>query len=248
MPRGVPDALKQALAAADGYYSASTLELHLIDGTTLYLASDAVVIDGQSYAPHLRRTDTVKQSITASPDGVALSIQNVDRVIGATVTGARNLILGGRARFGRLYVVADAQYHIILFDGVVTDARAGELEMELRISSPLAAIGTPAGWRAIARNCQWRYRGVECGYAGSLPTCNKVYDHPQGCTGHDNTHRFGGFVFLQAPATNVSWVAPDDGSVGRAFDGSFGGGRLDPFDGHYRMPEILIVLIGPVWD
>ena len=41
--------------------------------------------------------------------------------------------------------------------------------------------------------CPWRYRGVECGYAGPLPTCDYTLQGTNGCAAHNNTERFGGF-------------------------------------------------------
>ncbi len=41
--------------------------------------------------------------------------------------------------------------------------------------------------------CSWTYRGNECGYAGSLATCDYTLQGPNGCAAHGNTEKFGGF-------------------------------------------------------
>ena len=43
--------------------------------------------------------------------------------------------------------------------------------------------------------CMWvtNYKGKQCGYTGTLPTCDGTYGGADGCTLHDNTVRFGAF-------------------------------------------------------
>lgn len=44
--------------------------------------------------------------------------------------------------------------------------------------------------------CGWRYKDDQCGYAGSLPTCDYSLQGDNGCAKHGNTIRFGGFPGL----------------------------------------------------
>lgn len=41
--------------------------------------------------------------------------------------------------------------------------------------------------------CQWRYKSEECGYTGSMPTCDQSLRGTNGCAAHNNVIRFGGF-------------------------------------------------------
>lgn len=41
--------------------------------------------------------------------------------------------------------------------------------------------------------CPWRYKGTECGYTGSMPSCDFTLTGANGCGAHDNELRFGGF-------------------------------------------------------
>lgn len=41
--------------------------------------------------------------------------------------------------------------------------------------------------------CRWVYKGPECGYTGSLGSCDYSLQGPNGCAAHNNTERFGGF-------------------------------------------------------
>jgi phage-related protein len=44
--------------------------------------------------------------------------------------------------------------------------------------------------------CQWRYKSAECGYTGSVPTCDLSLQGPNGCATHDNVVRFGAYPGL----------------------------------------------------
>lgn len=41
--------------------------------------------------------------------------------------------------------------------------------------------------------CTWLYKSKECGYTGSLETCDYTLSGPNGCRVHENTKRYGGF-------------------------------------------------------
>lgn len=41
--------------------------------------------------------------------------------------------------------------------------------------------------------CQWRYKGDDCGYTGSMPTCDLSLNGSNGCKAHQNVVHFGAF-------------------------------------------------------
>ena len=41
--------------------------------------------------------------------------------------------------------------------------------------------------------CQWRYKGDECRYTGSLKSCDYTLQGDNGCAAHNNVKYFGGF-------------------------------------------------------
>lgn len=45
--------------------------------------------------------------------------------------------------------------------------------------------------------CPWKYKGAECAYSGSLPTCDFSLTGANGCIAHGNENRFGGFPGIQ---------------------------------------------------
>lgn len=44
--------------------------------------------------------------------------------------------------------------------------------------------------------CQWRYKSTECGYTGSMPTCDLTLQGVNGCKAHANNLRFGAYPGL----------------------------------------------------
>lgn len=57
--------------------------------------------------------------------------------------------------------------------------------------------------RQFRDRCLWRYKGVECGYGGALPTCDFTLLGPNGCSAHSNIPRFGGFIGIGVNSQGV---------------------------------------------
>lgn len=55
--------------------------------------------------------------------------------------------------------------------------------------------------KQMRERCQWRYKGEECGYNGSKPSCDLSLEGENGCREHDNVIRFGGFPGIQIRST-----------------------------------------------
>jgi phage-related protein len=56
----------------------------------------------------------------------------------------------------------------------------------------LLKISIPAT-KYFRDRCPWRYKGVECKYAGALQTCDRTLRSTNGCEAHENTINFGGY-------------------------------------------------------
>jgi phage-related protein len=46
--------------------------------------------------------------------------------------------------------------------------------------------------------CSWRYKSAECGYTGSMTSCDLTLQGDNGCAAHANSINFGGFPGLNA--------------------------------------------------
>jgi phage-related protein len=72
----------------------------------------------------------------------------------------------------------------------VTSSRTGAtLDLGAQSAIRLAVPQLLAG----RNTCRWAYKGVECGYTGPLPTCDRTWDSQNGCIAHNNAGAFGGF-------------------------------------------------------
>jgi len=77
------------------------------------------------------------------------------------------------------------------FEVVKASTKGFDVSFTLGAENPLT-MRFPRRMQARDR-CPWRYKGAECGYAGSLPTCDYTLQGDNGCAAHSNTLRFGGF-------------------------------------------------------
>lgn len=83
----------------------------------------------------------------------------------------------------------------------------GSSEKDFKINFSLGAenalrLAFPRS-RQMRDRCRWRYKGVECAYAGALGTCDLTLDGPNGCEVHSNEANFGGFPGLVSRGVRV---------------------------------------------
>jgi hypothetical protein len=214
----------QKLLDLDGCETQTTLDLVLADTTTQQIATRAVTIGGDDYADDLRKTDEIKQNVFAPTDRVNAYIQNVDKSRSGSVTDED--LIKAQAFVGRLY--SDPRgvlpsVWVELFRGELKPIQLDEGALKCEILNDLAAAGHCVASMSLAPNCQLRYKGIACGYAGLMATCNKKRKSPEGCQGHivtgivTNEHRFGGMEF------------PDP----QLPEAPAGGGDIEPPPPHY---------------
>jgi len=73
-----------------------------------------------------------------------------------------------------------------------SDTANYKVTWQLGAENPLNIL-IPARIQSRQR-CQWIYKGNECAYSGSLPSCDLSLEGTNGCVAHSNQIRFGGFV------------------------------------------------------
>lgn len=71
-----------------------------------------------------------------------------------------------------------------------TSAQDYSVSWQLGAENPLT-LPIPARMQMRER-CQWEYKSQDCGYNGSLPTCDLSLSGENGCRAHNNVVRFGG--------------------------------------------------------
>lgn len=167
--------------------------------TILRLVPNPTNVDfrGETYVAFGLEIDEITQDAKGGLNEVAVSVSNVGRIVSAAVEF--NDLLGARVTL--LYVnsenlddpdaaVVEEQYEIMSMqvkgDQFVTFTLGHD-----RISQHVF----PAG-KFLRDNCRWIYKSPECGYAGALPSCDKMLEGTNGCRAHANVIRFGGFTLL----------------------------------------------------
>ena len=159
----------------------------------------------------LRSTTEIKQTINSQVNRVTAILQNVDKIIGGSITDES--LVKAEAVIGRFFrdengVLDDVWEE--LFRGQIVPGDLTEEGSQNEILSDLVAAGFCVAADTLAENCQFIYKGDRCGYAGAVATCNKKRKSPDGCfgktdAGDDETHEyaFGGMEYpdIQTPAT-----------------------------------------------
>ena len=77
------------------------------------------------------------------------------------------------------------------FDIVGSGSDAKLVNLTLGAESPFRILFGRHTYRADT--CRWRYKSVQCGYSGSMPTCSLQLGGATGCRAHSNQLRFGAF-------------------------------------------------------
>ncbi len=181
--------------------------LYLIDAhfgeTVLYLTPNPtpVVFDGRTYAPFPASPDSMKVDGLGGLSPVNFQVSIVSREVVAYLESGD---INGSPVLLRIVhsdhladpdaVVSSEQYEI-------TDAQIrNDMFVTLTCGHDrLLSHLVPAG-RFVRDACRWRYKATdECGYTGSLATCSKRLEGPNGCRAHGNVERFGGWPTLVAP-------------------------------------------------
>jgi hypothetical protein len=209
MPRpfsnNLRDLLKLSSAKGSLVEEHTTLELTTTGLTappeTYRIATASLTISGISYTSHLRDAGVIKESITNSQNWNEALIENVSALFGPTWLNRLNEIQGAKVKIGRYWrdLETGQEYHEILFRGVVQRPQVDQNSVKLQSLSDIDAASIGGG-RRVARKCQFKFRDpLTCGYSGVETTCNKLFNSPGGCSGRNNQHHYGGFIFIQPP-------------------------------------------------
>lgn len=135
----------------------------------------------------------LSQSLTRNAASATVTIQNVNNDISATFSKPSTRLTGYLCQLGRAFLQPDGSWAgYIVLTGKIGAYPANEESAELPIIADIANNNKFLTNRRIQVNCPLIYKGTACGYTGSIPTCDKTKDGANGCTIHNNTHRFGG--------------------------------------------------------
>lgn len=172
--------------------------------TTLYFANgEGVVLDGKAYENKLRNIGAIKFSLGKAPDNTDISIENVSRDLGFTLTDFQRVLDGSKVEIKRAFKVSESTWETnVMFVGYVRDTKVSQDKIDLSLTSDMTRRGTSVAGRPLTQRCIFRFNvngsgvGPLCGWVTSQPgnplSCDKGLDTVNGCQAHGNQHRFGG--------------------------------------------------------
>jgi phage-related protein len=79
----------------------------------------------------------------------------------------------------------------------VVGTSANEWVITIRLGAESVLSRQFPGRTQMKDRCSWRYKSAECGYIGSMPSCDLSLQGANGCAAHNNTVNFGGFPGIQ---------------------------------------------------
>lgn len=122
-----------------------------------------------------------------------------------------------------------------LLTGEISDVYVDQEVVRITAVGDLSSGAAYVGNKPIQVDCPLVFKGVACGYVGPLSTCNKKYQHEDGCSGRNNQHRYGG-VIVKGELTQPIYSGDFDGDIN---DWRRRGGEFwpDPPYGRHRVPE-----------
>jgi Pretoxin HINT domain len=219
MPRSTDSILNNLLPACE---TQTTLELAFSDRTVrrwISYEADFQVVGGNTFIGHLDNSDELAQTIESPSDLVSVSIQNVDTNLGKLVAGDLRKFMLAEAKLGRVFRgIRDKSIvqHRPIFAGLVTAISGDMKQIKFDLQPDYIALGLVVADGTLAPSCVNVFGDINCGYSGSLTTCNQQLKSSDGCAGRKRKHRFRGFTFSDLPQPS-----PGGG------DGGIGGG-IDP--------------------
>jgi hypothetical protein len=202
------------------------------NGEQVRVAGRAIDIDGQSFEGGIMSTSGLRASLGASVDRIDVTVENIDwkwtrRAEIPQITQTR--IRVGRV-MRRLRGDDVSWVSLTMLSGIVAGLPSDETRATLQAISDLYAAPAVGALRPITRSCPFKYRHPRtCGAAlppdpanDPLPTCNKIFDSPDGCLGRSNQHHYGGFLYDVGKDTLI-FPPPDPNSNPDPGGGGIGG-------------------------
>ncbi len=129
-------------------------------------------------------------------DSVNLTVANVSRVIQSYLESYD--LRGKKVSIKTVWANQLADTSAYIEDVFYIDSYTADQDnVSFVLTSKFDVLDVELPLRRYSRNyCNWKFKGTECGYAGSDTTCNKT---KQDCKNNKNNYaRFGGFPSIQS--------------------------------------------------
>jgi hypothetical protein len=200
------------------------LDITLDDDSVLHYSTIPIAFETDTYTDRLAKVNTVKASLGRAVDRAEVVLDNSDLAVGDLLldVDADELLDNAKAVLHWIYVnVWDSSeiYRVTRLSGLLyTFSEDNSTELNLTIISDAYAGGGVAQFE-VKPFCVWKYKdGINCDYAGALPTCDFSYDGVNGCVAHFGTEmakaRFGGGAVDITETAVIDYGQWDVGSGG----------------------------------
>ena len=204
--KNLPLALRQAknqFGQGSPWLILIDLDLTSLGGPLFNLVAnnEDIVFQTRQYVAFPLNIELPKESAKGEIPFIKLSISNVTRMLQVQFENFG----GGVGSTCTLYIVnsalLDEDYAELTMDFEVISASCTSqwVEITLGASNPLRRR-FPLH-RYISGHCNWVYRSVECGYAGTILTCSR---NLADCVSHSNASRYGGFRGLNSGSVRLA--------------------------------------------
>lgn len=182
-------------------------------------------VNGGNYdARIVSASGSLSQAINQSADRVQITISNVDRLVSRAIGSGAKFGAAMAGQVVRRFRDSAWQWHQLL-TGIIVSVSANDREATFELLSDIYASGLVGAIAPVQRKCRHVFnapdpldpnnlakrKGPDCGYTGLLPTCNKIFESPDGCLGRENQHRYGG-VLYDTSKESLIYPPPDIGN------------------------------------
>lgn len=150
-----------------------------------------VIFDGETYKPYVIRHGAIKETLSGKIEKLSLTIGNVDRELQYYLDNYNGL---KEKTIVITMVFEDTLNDPTCYDSytyLVEQSSSDKRTAVLALGSSLDVLNITLPRRKFFRAyCQFRYKGLECGYSGPEGTCNKTFTQ---CEAYGNVSRFGAY-------------------------------------------------------
>jgi phage-related protein len=167
--------------------------LHIVRNT------EAITFNGFEYQP--ANFDIELKEESGSQQSIKLGIKDYTGTV-----QRRMQDYGGGVGFNVGIMVVNAgalnQPPEIVENFEVVGAESGNYECTFSLGAENNIARTFPRRRQTKDYCQWRYKGEQCGYTGSMPSCDLSLKGANGCAAHQNVIHFGAFPGINSRDVN----------------------------------------------
>jgi phage-related protein len=199
--------LTAALITEKAKASTASAWLYLIQivvgsGDVRYYVPNPVTVTFNSitYSPAPCRVDVVTADTKGGLPEVRVQIANIDVIADGHSQRVSTYLEANDLRGHRVTLLAinsanlgDPLATAFVEDYEITDIDVAQDWVTFTLGQERLLTHRFPGGRFLRDNCRWLYKGVECGYTGALPTCDKILEGSNGCRAHNNVARFGAY-------------------------------------------------------